>query len=220
MFSYIQRHESLFLHHGAFDCRMACCRCIYCVCVCHVFVVITRYYNLFLDGRMACVCIVACVCIRLILFRVQDSEKKLCHVYKQVLYGKMHDAALRYAAKIKKTPEEVLAYSSIKEAIDEYKAAVATEQQAIQEEISKRQQASSANASSSKSDGGGTDAADIKGSAAPMLPEPDSQGWWHAQADTFLNECVKLLVDPGSETALMTMIQVPHVAINMHVSAL
>ena len=165
---------------------------------------------------MACVCIVACVCIRLILFRVQDSEKKLCQAYKQILYGKMHDAALRYSAKIKKTAEETLAYSTIKDAIDDYKAAVATEKEAEAAEIANRAKASSANlapSSSSKSQDGCRAQAGDSEMEMPLLPEPDSQDWWLEQAETLLNEYVKLLVDPGSETALMNMIQVPHVAI-------
>ena len=60
----------------------------------------------------------------------QGSEKKLFQLYKQVIYSRLHDPALRFCAKVKKTPEETLDYSSIKDVFSEYETIVATEKEA------------------------------------------------------------------------------------------
>ena len=113
----------------------------------------------------------------------------------------MHDPALRFCAKVRKTAEETLEYSTINDAFSEYETLVATEKEAREEKNKQAKQATIASTPASNDD---VEMMVPQGSGAP---EPDSQAWWNEQAETLMNEYVKLVVDPGSETALMNMIK-------------
>ena len=126
-------------------------------------------------------------------------------LYKQIIYNKVHDPALRFCAKVKKTPEETLEYSSIKDVFSEYETLLAAEKEAEAEKTKQAKQPASASAPNDSHDAGGDDAEMTHESRG--VPDADSLDWWNEQAETLLNEYVKLLVDPGSETALMNVIK-------------
>ena len=142
-----------------------------------------------------------CIC-KLVVDDFQESERRLLLAYKNILYSSEHNAVLRYAAMVRKTCIECMEYSSIAESISDFTVRRAAEVE-LQRKTTDADAADSAAENKKKDLSSPTSAKKKTAADADNDAEgPDTVAYWRIQANMLMNQMVKLIPDPGSETAM------------------